>query len=84
MHIMLLISLDNLSFRYGCLPSEALARATTFDLSVLHVSSQWQNYNANGGTDESKKVKYNSQNHGLSTEDMLAMQARAKEQQDAN
>ncbi len=36
-----MLSLDNLANRYGLLPSEALARASTFDLRVLEVSSMW-------------------------------------------
>ena len=40
----MIITLDNLASRYHCLPSEALARSTTFDLYVLDVSSRWSNY----------------------------------------
>lgn len=40
----MLITLDNLAHRYNCLPSEALARCTTFDLKVLDVSTKWHNY----------------------------------------
>lgn len=39
---MLLITLDNLASRYHMLPSEALERATTFDLKVLDVSAKWE------------------------------------------
>ena len=48
---MMVITLDNLAHRYNCLPSEALARANTFDLYVLDVSTKWfkyQNEQANG------------------------------------
>jgi hypothetical protein len=41
---MLMITLDNLAHRYNILPSEALGRATSFDLYVLNVSTQWHNY----------------------------------------
>jgi hypothetical protein len=41
---MMLISIDNLAHRYHCLPSEALERATTFDLYVLDVSSRYSKY----------------------------------------
>jgi hypothetical protein len=37
----LIITLNNLAKEYGLLPSEALARATTFDLYVLDVSTRW-------------------------------------------
>jgi hypothetical protein len=42
----MLITLDNLAHRYHCLPSEALARASTFDLKVLDTSTKWHNYKA--------------------------------------
>jgi hypothetical protein len=38
---MMIISLDNLAKRYSLLPSEALGRASTFDLYVLDVSAKW-------------------------------------------
>lgn len=41
---MMLITIDNLAHRYNCLPSEALERATTFDLLVLDTSTKWHNY----------------------------------------
>ena len=37
----MLLTLDNLAFRYHCLPSEALSRANTLDLYVLDVSAKW-------------------------------------------
>jgi hypothetical protein len=40
----MVITLDNLAHRYQCLPSEALARATTFDLYVMDISTKWSNY----------------------------------------
>jgi len=49
----MLVTIDNLASRYHCLPSEALARATTFDLRVLDVGARWSNYkeelSQNGG-----------------------------------
>ncbi len=41
---MMVITLDNLAHRYNCLPSEALARANTFDLYVLDLSTKWVKY----------------------------------------
>lgn len=49
----MVLTLSNLAERYKCLPSEALSRATTFDLYVLDVSTQWQIHRddiANGRT----------------------------------
>jgi hypothetical protein len=37
-----MITIDNLAHRYGCLPSEIIDRATTFDLDILHISSRWE------------------------------------------
>lgn len=39
-----MLTIDNLAHRYNCLPSEALARATTFDLHVLDISSKYVKY----------------------------------------
>ena len=38
---MMMLTLDNLASRYHCLPSEALARSSTFDLVVLDISAKW-------------------------------------------
>jgi hypothetical protein len=40
----MVLTLDNLAHRYQCLPSEALDRASTFDLYVLDISAKWHNY----------------------------------------
>jgi hypothetical protein len=40
----LILTLNNLAKEYGLLPSEALSRATTFDLYVLDVSTRWVSY----------------------------------------
>jgi hypothetical protein len=41
---MMFLTLDNLAHRYNCLPSEALARGTTFDLYVLDISARYQTH----------------------------------------
>lgn len=41
---MMILTLDNLAYRYKCLPSEALSRATTLDLYVLDVSAKWERH----------------------------------------
>lgn len=38
-----MITIDNMASRYHMLPSEALEKATTFDLKVLDVSARWTN-----------------------------------------
>jgi hypothetical protein len=40
----MILTLDRLAERYHCLPSEALARATTFDLHVMDTTSRHQRY----------------------------------------
>ena len=40
----MILTVDNLASKYHCLPSEAMARATTFDLYVLDVSTKWSKY----------------------------------------
>ena len=71
---MLAITLDNLSSRYNCLPSEALARASTIDLYILDVSSRWaqhQQNKANGINESAPKP---------SEAEMLAMMERVKKE----
>lgn len=69
------ITLDNLATRYHCLPSEALTRATTFDLHVMDVAIQWSNYQHEVATTGKKPVPK------LSQETMTEMLKRVKEQQ---
>lgn len=70
---MALLSIDNLAARYHLLPSEALLRATTFDLHVLDLSTRYQN-------------KLNAEARGESTvtppseEEMMAMLKRVREE----
>ena len=54
----MLLTLDNLANRYNCLPSQALANGTTFDLHVLDVSAKWskrQDEIANGKAPSAKQ-----------------------------
>lgn len=67
----MLLTIDNLANRYNCLPSQALAQGTTFDLHVLDVSAKWnrrQQDLADGKVPEEK----------LTQEQMLAMIAHAR------
>lgn len=57
----MLITLDNLAHRYRCLPSEALARSTTFDLYVLDVSSKWMRHQQERADGRSPSFKKPSQ-----------------------
>ena len=40
----MILTIHNLAENYKCLPSEVLARATTFDLYVLDVHTKWFKY----------------------------------------
>jgi hypothetical protein len=68
-----MITIDNLAHRYSVLPSEALSRATTFDLAILDASAKWERYQqdkANGVKPKAPK---------LTQEEMLAMVKSVKE-----
>lgn len=54
----MILTLDNLAYRYNCLPSEALERATTFDLYVLDISTKWEQHRNDvaNGTSQPKQV----------------------------
>jgi hypothetical protein len=68
----MILTLDNLATKYHCLPSEALATATTFDLYVLDVATRWSNYQYEQSSTGTKSAPK------LSQDQMLDMVARAK------
>lgn len=70
---MLTLTLDNLAHRYQLLPSEALARATTFDLYVLDISTKWVKYQQ-----DLQEGRTGRATPRLNTEEMMAMIDRAK------
>lgn len=59
--------LDQLSQRYGLIPSEALIRATTFDLYVMNSSISYEHYRQELATTGKKPLPK------LSQEQMMAM-----------
>lgn len=71
------LTLDNLAHRYNCLPSEAMARGTTFDLYVLDISAKYQMF-----IHEREQARTNGLappvRKQLSTEEMLEMLRRAR------
>jgi hypothetical protein len=69
----MILTLDNLASRYHCLPSEALARASTFDLHVLDVSARWSNR-------QQEKTSGNKSAANLSQQEMMDMINRTKQQ----
>lgn len=68
---MMILTLDNLAYRYNCLPSEALERATTLDLYVLDVSTKWAKYRQDIA--EGRTV-----DHGLKQDELKAMLANVR------
>ena len=42
-----MIAIGHLAKNYGLLPSEVLARSTTFDLMVMDVFTTWENHQRN-------------------------------------
>ena len=73
----MILTLDNLAERYKMLPSEALDRATTFDLYVLDVSSRWVKYQHELADNKSKGLGPPAPR--LSQEQLRAMMQRAQE-----
>jgi hypothetical protein len=76
----MILTLDNLACRYHVLPSEALTRASTFDLHVMDTAARHQRYRQ-----ECAELEQNLRN-GISKpvappsqDEMLAMLARVKE-----
>ena len=74
----MLLSLDNLAHRYHCLPGEALARATTFDLYVLDLGAKWVKYQQEQADLEARGIR--STNKQPSQDEMLAMIERTRQQ----
>jgi hypothetical protein len=70
-----MLTLDNLAHRYNCLPSEALARATTFDLKVLDLSSKYVKYLHDKENGITPQAKHPSQS------EMIEMLKRARNEQ---
>lgn len=70
----MILTLDNLAHRYQCLPSYALANASTFDLYVLDVSARWERYQRDLADGKIKPRQPDEQQ-------MLELVKRAKEKQ---
>lgn len=71
----MLLTLDNLANRYNCLPSQALAYGTTFDLHVLDVSAKWSKHQQEVAEGKTPAVKK------LTQQEMLDMIARARSEE---
>ena len=71
-----MITIDNIAYRYGLLPSEVLSRASTFDLAVIDASAKWENYRHERANKTNKGVPVAAD---LSQEQMMAMIRQVKE-----
>ena len=69
----MILMLDSIGQRYGCLPSEVLARGDTLDIEVLIRSVAWQNNRERELMSGTKTV-----DHGLSVDEMQAMLSRVR------
>lgn len=69
----MMVSLDNLAHRYGMLPSEALARATTLDLHILDVGSKYVNYQQQRAEQEKTGIINPPKRPQLTQEQMMDM-----------
>jgi hypothetical protein len=69
----MILTIDTLAERYGMLPSEAMARGSTFDLYVMDAAISYHNYqskkNSNNGVDPAPE---------LSTEEMLEIMKKTR------
>lgn len=65
-----MITIGQLAKTYGVLPSEVLARGTTFDLMVMDVFTTWENHQrnpndvSNFSQEDLQKIVENSKNGG--------------------
>lgn len=80
---MMLLTLDNLAHRYNLLPSEALSRASTFDLRVMDIRTHYdrKQYEEDQARREGKPVPSRQK---LSQEQMMSMIERVRNQNDQN
>lgn len=77
---MMLLTLDNLAHRYNLLPSEALSRASTFDLRVMDIRTNFdrKQYEEDQARREGKPVPSKK----LTQEQMLSMIEQVRKQND--
>jgi hypothetical protein len=76
----MILTIDNLACRYHVLPSEAMSRATTFDLHVMDTATRHQRYQqSRAEMEQNLKSGRTRPAAPPSVEQMQAMVARAKE-----
>lgn len=65
----MVLTVHNLAENYKCLPTEVMARATTFDLYVLDVHTKWVKYQHQEATN--KQALPNAPNRPVMTQKQL-------------
>jgi hypothetical protein len=67
-----MLMLDTLGQRYGCLPSEILAKGDSIDIKIMTTSIAWHNERERRAQEGYKMPN----NHGYTTEELLKMKER--------
>ena len=76
----MILTIDNLACRYRVLPSEAMSRATTFDLHVMDTAARHQRYlQTRAELEQNLKSGRSTPVAPPNEEQMQAMLARVKE-----
>ena len=76
-----MLTLDNLAHRYNLLPSEALSRASTFDLRVMDIRTHFDRKQYEDAEAERSGAPRKSR-HKLTQEQMLSMIEQVNKQND--
>ena len=74
----MILTIDNIAYRYKILPTEVLERGTTFDLYVIDIATKWRNYQQE--KQEGKQPSGPSVNPSI--QEMQAMMARVRAEND--
>lgn len=68
----MILSIHNLSEKYGVLPSHTMANADTFDFYVLDVATRWEQY-MHEQQKAGKPIDTSPKNSGYSEKQLLAI-----------
>lgn len=74
----MILTIHNLAENYKCLPSEIMARGTTFDLYVLDIHTKWVKYQHEQEKARQGGAKTMPSKHNFSQEQLLAMIKRTR------
>lgn len=71
----MVLMLDTMAQRYGCLPSEILARGDTLDIAVMCRATAWNNERM----DREQRGQSMPSNYGYNSNELQAMLDKAKQ-----